>query len=309
MSEETNIKPLSSLSSLILASKEAEHDKVELDAFADYLRSQAASISKYEGVCESLKAWLDGFDGSKTFNFEIVMAQLKLLPSLTDQIKELRSMLEKCEPLPELHDKSKVVEHAKAVCDRCGQEMALEEIEQGCSEVRQSIAKVQQLLNSFSDDEVQLQKALHRKLEGVRNSFEGEYSFMWQDDSEQLSAKIESFTDKPDLSESDIQKLLAEGKDAVDRRKNHMAAVEDKNRQLMNNHHISGDYLMLRSSVCMKAEYDRKVSELIDRLREIRSENWKKTFKVIGKILLYTIGLVFIIIGAFFKLIFHHNDD
>ena len=312
MSEENNTTPMSSLSGLISASKEAERDKVKLDAFAGYLRSNLALISKYEGVCESLKAWLEGFNSSQTFNFETIITKLNRLPSLTEQIKNLRSMLKKCEAFPELHNKGKVVEQAKSICDRCEQEMTLEEIEQGCAKVEQTIVRVQQLLDSFSDDEMKLQKALHSKLKGVRRSFEGEYGSMWQDDSKKLSAKIKTYADKPDLSESDIQKLLVEGRNAVDRRKSHMAAVEDENRQLMNNQHISGDYLMLRSSVCTKAEYDRKVVELLDRLREIRSENFKKTMKVIGKILLFllkVVGIAFVIIWSIIKVFIHHDND
>lgn len=309
MSEETNIQPMSSLSSLILASNEAERDKVALDAFADYLRIQTALISKYEGVCESLKTWLDEFDNSKTFNFETVIAQLKHLPSLKEQIKELRDKLKKCEPLPELHDKSKVVEEAKAVCDRCEKEMVLEEIEKGCKEVGQSITKVQRLLDSFSEDDMKLQMALHKKLGEAQKSLEEKCSFMWKDDSKQLSEKIEAYADKPDLSELDIKTLLAEGVAAVDRRKTHMAEVEDENRQLMNNRHISADYLKLRSSVCTKYEYDREVSELLDRLKEIRTENFKNAMKIIGKILLYTVGIIFVIIGFIIKVFLPHDDD
>ena len=312
MSEETNIKPMSSLSSLILASNEAERDKVALDEFADYLRIQTALISKYEGVCESLKTWLDEFDNSKTFNFETVIAQLKHLPSLKEQIKELRERLKKCEPLPELHDKSKVVEEAKAVCDRCEKEMVLEEIEQGCTEVEKSITKVKELLDSFSEDEKNLQNALQIKLEEVRKSLEEKYSFMWQDDSEQLSAKIKTYTVKHDLSEVDIQTLISDGENAVKRRKTHMAEVEDENRQLMNNRHISEGYLTLRSSVCTKDGYDRTVSELLDRLREIRSENFKNTMKVIGKILLYilkAVGIIFVLIWTIIKVFLPHDDD
>ena len=91
-----------------------------------------------------------------------------------------------------------------------------------------------------------------------------------------------------------------------------MAEVEDENRQLMNNRHISEGYLTLRSSVCTKDGYDRAVSELLDRLREIRSENFKNTMKVIGKILLYilkAVGIIFVLIWTIIKVFLPHDDD
>ena len=111
------------------------------------------------------------------------------------------------------------------------------------------------------------------------------------------------------MSDSVITLLRTEVSDAVARRSNYMCAVENSHYQLTTNRHISADYLDVRSNSRSIAEYDRKVSELLDRLKEIRSDNFKKTVKVIGKILLYTVGIVFVIIGAFFKLVFNHDDD
>lgn len=300
---------MESIARLLSVHEQAKLDERNLKDFAEYLRTNLPQIRNYEGVCDDLKTMFNDYDSTKPFDFTATISQLELLSSLAKKLQKLLEMLKRCESLPEGHNKGDVVRQGRNVFEECLKKMRLEDVEDALRIVDAAIEKVHKLENSFHDDELIRLEALRTKLQGVKDTLEAERTSMWQEDYQKISSRIKSYAEKPSLSDSLIQELRDLVSEAVRKRSDYILLVENDHGSLRNNQHISGEYSVVRSEARTVNEYDRRVKELLDRLSDIRRENWGKAFKVVGKVLLYTFGLVFIIIGSFFKLIFDRDDD
>lgn len=307
-----NTPPLAFVADLMSVSKQVEQDSLILQKFSNYLRANLRFINIYQGVCDSLLVFFERFDASQPFSFDAVVANLKQLPKLTAALKSLHSLLGKCESYPERHDKKKVFDYAKAVSVDCQVKMGWKDINEKIRETDNAINKVRQLMDLFSKDELIRHNELCKQLVGVRDSLSAEQDSMWYDDYMNLSSRIDSYANNPDLNESVIKTLRADVSSAVTKRSDYIHFVENNNRRLTTNKHISEDYFVMRSRARTKSEFDRNVGNLLDRLDEIRSENWSKVFNAIGKTLLFllkVVGIGFVIIWSIIKVFFHHDDD
>lgn len=144
-------KLLKSVDSLYQIEETNKTDKAKLTSFATFLNENVLEIGKFGRVSRDLEQYLDEYDFSKGFDFEIKIAELQKLHPLRLKLVCMGEAAKSLSHYPDRYGSKKAIEVCKNLTLTCLEKMKVEESE-----------KVALLCESNTNKLFELQKLLER---------------------------------------------------------------------------------------------------------------------------------------------------